>query len=239
MGRQKLQKYAHNQTNPFVIEAGKPEWENMKGNWSARFGNDKPIVVELACGRGEYTIGLAQHYPDKNFIGVDIKGNRIWKGATQAQDQGLNNACFLRCYIQNLDDFFAEGEISEIWITFPDPRPRGNDERRRLTFPRFMIMYQKLLKKEGMIHLKTDSDSFFDYTLEVLQNHQITPLAITRSLYDSPYAADHKGIKTRYEGIFTEKGFSIKYLRFLMPPHTVFKIPEKKVEQAQDSLPAE
>lgn len=235
MGRQKLQKYSHNKTNPFVIEAGKPEWLNMKGQWADRFGNNNPIVVELACGRGEYTIGLANEYPEKNFIGIDIKGNRIWKGASQALESGITNACFLRCYIQNLEDFFAPDEISELWITFPDPRPRGNDERRRLTFPRFMIMYQKLLQSNGLVHLKTDSDSFFDYTLEVLQNHDIEPLANTRNLYDSPFAADHKGIKTRYEGIFSEKGFSIKYLRFRMPKEVTFQIPEKREAEPQDS----
>jgi tRNA (guanine-N7-)-methyltransferase len=166
-------------------------------------------------------VGLGAAYPDKNFIGVDIKGNRIWKGSQQAISAGLKNVAFLRTFIQNIETFFAPQEVSEIWITFPDPRPKGRDEKRRLTHERFLQSYFRLLKPGGIIHLKTDHTGFYEYTLEVLEALGITPLAATHDLYASPFANDHLGIKTHYEGLWTAKGSVIKYLRFQFHEHPV------------------
>ncbi|SDM30176.1 tRNA (guanine-N7-)-methyltransferase [Catalinimonas alkaloidigena] len=215
MGRNKQQRFAANQANSNVLEAGKPLYETIKGQWHAtQFKNEHPLVVELACGRGEYTVGLAREFPEKNFVGVDIKGARIWKGSTIAMQEGLDNVAFLRTRIEGLESFFAPGELREIWITFPDPRPRDRDIKRRLTSPRFLEMYRRLLPAEGWIHLKTDNAPLFDYTLEVLAETAIKDLVHTHDLYNSPYAADHKGIKTRYEEMFLAQGLPIHYLRF-------------------------
>lgn len=215
MSRQKLARFEINKLSRNVIEAGKPIYETIKGNWNKeQFENNNDIVVELACGRGEYTVGLAEVFPDKNFIGVDIKGSRIWKGSNYAQENKLDNVAFLRTHIQNLENFFEPGEVSEIWITFPDPRPKERDERRRLTSPRFLDMYRRLMRPDGLIHLKTDNVDLFNYTLEVLQTQKIQQLEYTYDLYASPYADDHKGIKTRFEMKYLDLGQTINYLRF-------------------------
>ncbi len=216
MGRNKLQRFKENEENRNVIQAGKPIFESIKGNWNqVQFENDHPLVVELACGRGEFTVGLAREYPEQNFIGVDIKGSRIWKGSTIAIQEGLANVAFLRTQIQQLNDFFAAEEISELWITFPDPFPRDGDEKRRLTSPRFLEMYKPLLKQTGLVHFKTDNTGLFDYTLELVQAREdIEVLVFTHDFYQSEYKNDHHGIKTRYEKIFSDKGEKIKYLKF-------------------------
>lgn len=216
MSRKKLVRFAQNEANPNVIQAGKPLFESIKGNWhEVQFQNSNPIVVELACGRGEFTVGLGREYPHQNFIGVDIKGSRIWKGSSTATAEGLNNVSFLRTQIQNLDQFFAEGEIAELWITFPDPFPRDGDEKRRLTSPKFLDMYKPLIQKQGLVHFKTDNTGLFDYTLELVQTREdIQVIAFTHDFYQSEMKDDHHGIKTRYEKIFSEKGEKIKYLKF-------------------------
>lgn len=215
MSRNKLTRFAENEENPNVIQAGKLLYEKIKGNWGKlQFQNQQELVVELACGRGEYTIGLAQVFPDKNFIGVDIKGSRIWKGSSFATTHQLNNVAFLRTYIQNIHEFFAENEIDEIWITFPDPRPKDRDEKRRLTHPRFLEMYRSLLKSDGWVHFKTDNTNLFEYSLEVLETQKIQNLQYTFDLYKSDLAELHHGIQTRYEQIFSGKGEKIKYLQF-------------------------
>lgn len=216
MSRKKLVRFAQNEANPNVIQAGKPLFETIKGNWhEVQFQNQQPLVVELACGRGEFTVGLGREYRDQNFIGVDIKGSRIWKGSSTATAEGLANVAFLRTQIQNLDQFFAEGEISELWITFPDPFPRDGDEKRRLTSPKFLDMYKPMIKSGGLVHFKTDNTGLFDYTLELVQSRaDIKVLAFTHDFYQSEMRDDHHGIKTRYEKIFSEKGEKIKYLKF-------------------------
>jgi len=214
MSRKKLVRFAANTQAWNVIEEGKPEYNTIAGNWNELFERPNPLVVELGCGRGEYSVGLGKAYQDKNFIGVDIKGNRIWKGSQQAINAGMKNVAFLRTFIQNIETYFAPEEISEIWITFPDPRPKGRDERRRLTHERFLQSYFRLLKPGGTVHLKTDHDGFFQYTLEVLAVLGITPQVATHDLYNSPYANNHLGIKTHYEGLWTAKGSIIKYLQF-------------------------
>ena len=213
--RRKLERFAQNKLSRNVLEDGKEIFETIKGKWHEFFGNDQPLVVELGCGRGEYTIGLAQNEPHKNYIGVDIKGDRIWKGSTQAMEFGLDHVAFLRTQIVLLDKFFEKREISEIWITFPDPRPKDRDIKRRLTSPRFLKMYRELLKKDGWIRFKTDNTPLFDYTLELFGTDvQVKDLEYTHDLYNSPLHEEHYGVKTKYEKIFTEKVEYIKYMKF-------------------------
>lgn len=215
MGRKKLERFADNDKADNLLQEGKPLFTQIKGKWNeAFFKRAQPLVLELACGRGEYTVGLAQAYPERNFVGIDLKGSRLWKGSQFAITHHLENVGFLRTQIQNVDLFFDENEVDEIWLTFPDPRPKDRDERRRLSNPRFMAMYRKMLKPEGIFHLKTDNTGFFDYTLEVLQNERIKDLQYTYDLYESPLNALHHGIKTHYEALFYEQGHKIKYLQF-------------------------
>lgn len=216
MGRNKLVRFKQNEANRNVVQQGKEIFTRIKGNWNAiQFENDHPLTVELACGRGEFTVGLARRYPDRNFIGVDIKGSRIWKGSTAAVAEGLENVAFLRSQIEVLDEFFGEEEIDELWITFPDPRPREGDEKRRLTSPRFLDLYRPMVKKGGTVHLKTDNTGLFDYTLEILgKRNDLKDLEFTHDFYTSKYKHDHFGIQTRYEKMFSEQGEKIKYLKF-------------------------
>ena len=216
MSRKKLVRFAQNEANPNVIQAGKAIFETIKGKWNEiQFQNQHPIVVELACGRGEFTVGLGREYPETNFIGVDIKGSRIWKGSSIATAEGLTNVAFLRTQIQNIKEFFGVGEISELWITFPDPFPRDGDEKRRLTSPRFLDMYKPMIKANGLIHFKTDNTGLFDYTLELVKTREdIQVITCTHDFYQSEMRDDHHGIKTRYEKIFSDKGEKIKYLKF-------------------------
>ncbi len=216
MSRRKLVRFAENEQNPNVIQFGKPIFEEIKGNWNEKqFENQNPIVVELACGRGEFTVGLGRVFTDQNFIGVDIKGSRIWKGSSTATEEGIHNVAFLRTQIQQLEQFFAEGEISELWITFPDPYPREGDEKRRLTSPRFLEMYKPMLKAGGTIHFKTDNTDLFDYSLELVQSREdIDMIGFTSDFYQSEWKDDHFGIKTKYEKMFSDKGEKIKYLKF-------------------------
>ncbi len=213
MTRRKRFKFAENQTAQNVLEPGKVRFDNIKGNWNEFFGNHHPIVLELACGRGEYTTGLAQIYPEKNFVGIDIKGDRIWKGSTFAQQNNLQNVAFLRTLIHALENFFEENEVAEIWVIHPDPRPRDKDEKRRLTFPRFLEIYRKILQPEGIFRLKTDNTGLYQYSLEIFKTQKIKDLEHTDNLYQSPLYAEHHGIVTRFEQQFHQKGHDIKYLK--------------------------
>lgn len=199
-----------------VIEPGKELFNQVKGNWKELyFKNQNPMTVELACGRGEYSVGLAKRFPDQNFVGVDLKGDRLWKGSTWAFEDGLKNVGFLRTQILNIETFFEEGEIDEIWLTFPDPRPRKRDIKRRLTSPRFLNMFKNILKQDGWFRFKTDNTGLFDYTLDELgQRTDITDLRFTHDLYSSGLREECFDIKTRYEEMFTAEGEKIKYLRF-------------------------
>jgi tRNA (guanine-N7-)-methyltransferase len=189
-----------------------------KGKWHLNvFKNENPIVVELGCGRGEYTIGLAQNNSSKNFIGVDVKGNRVWTGAKFAVENKLNHVAFLRTRIDFIDLCFAENEVSEIWITFPDPQPQKNRARKRLTNPEFFFSrYKKILKPGGLVHLKTDSTFFYDYTMDVIKEQNLKLLFSTNDLYKNCPAGREEltNIKTYYEGLFTAKGEDIKYCCF-------------------------
>lgn len=199
-----------------VLEPGKELYFNIKGNWNnIQFKNDNPITIELACGRGEYSVGMAELFPDRNFVGIDVKGDRIWKGSTWAVERKLENVAFLRAQIHTLENFFDENEVSEIWLTFPDPRPKKRDVKRRLSNNRFFDLYKKVLKPDGIFRLKTDNTDLFYFTLEELQQrNDIKELISTFDVYTSEYRDEVLGIKTRYEEMFAKKGETIKYLRF-------------------------
>ena len=216
MSRQKLKRFediliAHN-----VLEETKPIYTKLKGNWHRDyFKNEAPITVEMGCGKGEYTIGQARIFPDRNFVGVDVKGDRLWVGSRQALDENLNNVAFLRALIQNIEDFFAPNEVANIWITFPDPRPRDRDIKRRLTSPRFLEAYKRMIRPGGMVYFKTDNTPLFEYTLEVLKERtDIEGLEYTFDLYQSEFMDEHHGIKTNFEQKFHDLGEDIKYLKF-------------------------
>ena len=218
MSRQKKSRFAATKLMDNIVEFGKDNFLTMPGKWNSEmFENENPIVLELACGKGEYTEGLAFEFPDRNFIGMDIKGARLYVGAKSALDLGLKNVAFVRGRIESLRGFFGWREISELWITFPDPRPKAGDEKRRLTHPRFLRLYQHILKPGGIIHLKTDNPPLFRYSVEMVKEMGGTILAQTTSLYESPWKEDHHGIQTYFENKFTQKGFSINYLRFQLP----------------------
>ncbi|PRY15554.1 tRNA (guanine-N(7)-)-methyltransferase [Pontibacter ummariensis] len=217
MGRSKLAKFAAIGESENVIEPGDERYGLMKGQWrTSYFGNQHPLVLEVGCGRGEYTVGMARLFPEKNFIGSDIKGARLWKGSTMAEEEELQNVAFLRSFIEKLDENFAEEEVDEIWITFPDPRPRDRDIKRRLTSPRFLELYKQILKADGVVHLKTDNTGLYQYTLEVLAElkDQIKNLKYTADLYNSDLQEHTMGIYTTYEKRYLAEGVSIKYLQF-------------------------
>ena len=224
--RNKLQKFAELLTFPNVYENFNPmepqlygingEPVSMKGEWASKhFGNDNPITLELACGRGEYTLGLAQQNPHRNFIGLDVKGARIWKGARIALEKGLKNAAFLRIRIEQVANFFEPGEVSEIWITFPDPFLRKSKANRRLTAPRFLDAYKKVLRPGGLIHLKTDEPNLYEFTLEVLAEYPGAGILYQEEdIYSKPLPVPELELKTYYERMHLEEGKTIKYVRF-------------------------
>lgn len=221
MAKRKLKKFAEVSSfhNCFFLsfEQSRSEGLPMKGKWhSDFFKNDHPIVLELGCGKGEYTVGLAKRFPEKNFIGVDIKGNRIWTGAKTAVEEKMHNVAFVRTRIDFIEACFATGEVSEIWITFPDPQPQKTRERKRLTNKMFVDRYRNILQKGGLINLKTDSEPFYDYSREVIQENGWIELDATNDLYSE--TAKHpeylSNIKTYYEKLFSDKGFKICYLKY-------------------------
>jgi tRNA (guanine-N7-)-methyltransferase len=188
--------------------------ENMQGNWHTFFKNTHPITLELACGKGEYSVGLGAMYPNKNFIGVDIKGNRIWRGAKTAIEKGLTNVAFLRTEIDKINLYFAANEVSEIWITFPDPQLRLGKAKKRLTHPKFLRLYQQLLQPNGLVHLKTDSPDLYHFTKTVIELYQLELLVDYNDVYSVPNLATELTIKTHYEGLDIAKSNRIHYLQF-------------------------
>jgi tRNA (guanine-N7-)-methyltransferase len=214
--KNKLERFRIISERANVIEPGKDLYTKIKGQWNGLyFGNRHPLTVELACGRGEYSVALAKRFHDRNYIGVDIKGDRIWKGSTLALEQSITNIGFLRANILNLDFFFDENEIDELWLTFPDPRPKKRDVKRRLTSPRFMELYKRVLKMDGYLRLKTDNTDLYEYTLnELKQRDDIEALAFTDDVYRSALREECFDVKTRYEEMFASQGEKIKYLRF-------------------------
>lgn len=216
MGKDKLRRFAEIETfdNVLQLDAGKP----FKGQWgSGFFKNENPVVLELACGKGEYTVNLARMFPNKNFIGIDYKGNRIWRGAKTAVEEGVPNVAFLRIQIENLLDYFGPGEIDEIWITFPDPQPQLSREKKRLTSPRFLDKYIITLKPGGCVNLKTDNDGLHAYTAEKIDELKLNLHVKTEDLYNSEYADEVLSIKTYYEKKYLKDNKNINYLKFSFP----------------------
>ncbi len=212
MARSKAKKYIHNHTNDRILEPIKPNYEHMKGKrWSDFFANQNPIVLELACGKGEYSVWLAQHFADKNFIGVDIKGDRMRIGAQIADEMNLKNVWFLRTIIHHLEQFFDANEVSEIRVVHPDPRPRNSDAKRRLTHQRFLKMYKDILQPNGILRVKTDDKELFDFSVEMLAQEGRKNISITYDLDNDALLADHYGIVTNYEKMWKQKGRSICY----------------------------
>jgi tRNA (guanine-N7-)-methyltransferase len=199
-----------------VIEPTKATFSSIKGKWhDDYFKNSNPITLELACGSGEYTVGLAKLFANRNFIGIDIKGERIWRGSTGAVENNLTNVGFLRAHILMIDSFFQRNEVSEIWITFPDPRPKKRDIKRRLTHDRYLDMYKEILQPGGYLRLKTDSTHMYDFTREIINmRNDIVDLQFTENVYESPLRDECFDIKTKYEMAFSSQGEKIKYLRF-------------------------
>ena len=219
MSKNKLKRFADMVAYSNVIA---PKFEEvfrtdfrLKGRWAEEvFGNHNPLVLELGCGKGEYTVALARKYSEKNFIGVEIKGARIWVGATDALQNHLTNVVFLRTRIEFITSCFAAGEVSEIWLTFPDPQPQQSRDNKRLTSPRFLQSYRDIMQPGGIIHLKTDSNDLFEYTCNIVKLNNLHILDCTDDLYHSGCTDDILSVQTYYEKMFMDKGVSIKYLKF-------------------------
>ena len=237
MGKGKLAKFADMETYenvfqyPFSVVEHVPF--EMKGHWREQyFHNDHPIVLELGCGKGEYTVELAKLYPDTNFIGVDIKGARMWTGATQALHEGLKNVAFLRTNIEIIERFFSENEVQEIWLTFSDPQMKN--PRKRLTSTYFMERYRKFLVDGGIIHLKTDSNFLFTYTTYMVEHNHLPVLLSTRDLYsenseNSEYS-EAASIQTYYESMWIARGLNIKYMKWRLPRTGTLSEPDVEIE---------
>lgn len=221
MPKNKLKKFAELNSFSNVIQPQRFHSEEspfqFKGKWAETFfGNNNAITLEIGCGKGEYTVGLGKANPGKNFIGIDIKGDRIWKGAKEALEQGLYNIAFLRTQAENINNFFAHQEVSEIWLTFPDPQEKKIRAKKRLTSPQFLERYQKILSPEHVIHLKTDNANLYDYTLTVIKEEKHLLLASTRNLYEDVNIKEPllKEIQTYYEKGFLAEGKPIHYVKF-------------------------
>lgn len=201
----------------------------VKGNWNkGLFKNDNPIILELGCGKGEYSVGMALKFPDRNFVGVDIKGARIWRGAKTAFDNKISNVMFLRTRIEFISSYFAEDEVDEIWLTFPDPHPKTRSIRKRLSGPYFLNQYRQFLKDGGTVHLKTDNNDLYLYTLKVIKNNRLEILSATDDLYSSEVSNDILSIKTHYEKIFLAEGKKINYLSFRLKKNREVEIQDTK-----------
>lgn len=213
MGQKKLVRFAAISKYKNVLQYP----QGMKGNWKDYFHNNNPVTLELACGKGEYSVGLGRQHKDKNFIGVDIKGNRIYIGAKKALDEGLDNVAFLRTHILQIEDYFEPGEVEAIWIIFPDPFLRESREKNRLTHPRFLYRYQRILKPGGIINLKTDSKELYDYTLEMIAETGCHIVENIADIYGKGKATGPLAIQTHYEGMHLAEGRTIYYLAFTLP----------------------
>ncbi len=221
MAKRKLQRFAENETFEHFFQPG---WEelsagfSLRGNWrSGFFRNDKPLIIEMGCGKGEYTVDLSGKYPERNFIGIDKKGARMWRGAKTSIEANRPNVAFLRIRAENICQVFGPAEVDEIWITFPEPQPNSPRHSKRFTSPEFIERYRKLLKPGGLIHLKTDNDMFYNYTLDVISEQGHKLLYSNNDLYANPDDSEVKDVidvQTHYEKIWLSQGLTIKYLKF-------------------------
>lgn len=231
MGKNKLRKFSENLTFRCMVQPAFDEIfrkdHPLKGRWREDFfGNDRPIVLELGCGRGEYTVGLAEAHPEVNYIGVDIKGARMWRGAKTATEQGMGNVAFLRTRIEFIGSFFAPGEVDQIWITFPDPQMNKRRVNKRLTAPGFLERYAQFIKADGIVHLKTDSGHLHEYTKAVLAANGIVPSVCCDDIYGKGIADAKLSIKTTYESRFLAEGLPITYLQWSPGGRKIFATPD-------------
>ena len=210
MAHKKLIRFEELKTFPNVLEFP----ENMQGKWNEFFQNNHPIILELACGKGEYAVGLGRLYANKNLIGIDVKGNRIWRGAKTALHEGLKNVAFLRTQIDKLIDYFNADEVSEIWITFPDPQLRFSKMKKRLTHPKFLRVYKNILQPNGIVHLKTDSPDLYNFTKAVIDLFQLKIIADKDDLYKDEAISEALKIKTHYESLDIAQSNKVHYLAF-------------------------
>jgi tRNA (guanine-N7-)-methyltransferase len=218
MGKSKMYRYATVGKLANVVEFN----QEFKGNWSrSYFNNNNPVVLELACGKGHYTLELARRNPEVNYVGVDIKGERIYVGATQALEEEIPNAAFLRIQIEQLDEYFSPAEVAGLWITFPDPYLRKPDKR--LTSPRFLSIYRTILQDEGLVHLKTDDPTLYTYTIELLKKLEIEPNVHIPDIYSGSYDIPELYIQTYYEGLHLADGRTIRYLQFALDTYNPIK----------------
>ncbi|HKK66670.1 MAG TPA: tRNA (guanosine(46)-N7)-methyltransferase TrmB [Bacteroidales bacterium] len=230
MGKNKLTRFRENEKFPHVIQ---PEYEallndqvDVKGNWQKFFGNNHPIILELGCGKGEYTVGLAKRYPQSNYIGIDIKGARIWRGAKTSNDTGMKNVAFLRIRIDFIHHCFDKNEVDEIWCTFSDPhREKRKGINKRLTSPKFLNRYQKILKDNGIVHLKTDDPILYAYTLDVIEKNDLPLIHDIPNIYDGNHSDVVPPIKTHYEKKWLEEDRIIRYISFRLPSNLPLKAP--------------
>ena len=226
MAQKKLLRFEELKSFPNVLQYP----EGMPGKWNEFFGNKNPITLELACGKGEYALGLGRLFPQRNFIGIDIKGNRLWKGAKEALDQGLKNVAFLRTQIDKLTDYFARDEVNEIWITFPDPQLRFSKMKKRLTHPKFLRLYKNIMQDDGVIHLKTDSPSLYQFTKTVIGLYRLQLADDKDDLYNHGILNDSLKIKTHYEKLDIAQSQKVHYLSFRLNN----ELPKQKDEQLKE-----
>ena len=228
MGQKKLKRFAEIRTFPNFLEYP----ANMQGNWQQFFNNSNSIVLELACGKGEYAVGMGMLFPEKNFIGIDLKSNRMWVGAKRALQHPLPNVAFLRSQIDKLSDYFAPGEVAAIWLTFPDPQLRFSKAKKRLTHPRFLRLYQQVLQPHGSIHLKTDSPDLYHFTKQVISLYGLNLLEDVEDLYATPPSDPVLNIKTHYESLDIAGKARVHYLRFQIDQ----PLPEEKDIQLKELI---
>lgn len=228
MAHKKLIRFEEIKTFPNVLQFP----QGMKGEWQSFFKNQQTLILELACGKGEYALGLANLHPQNNYLGIDIKGNRLWAGAKKALQQQLHNVAFLRTQIDKINDYFDKNEVSEIWITFPDPQLRFSKAKKRLTHPKFLRMYQQFLKPGGLIHLKTDSPALYDFTKIVCRLYNCKIEKDFDDLYNQPSLGDELKIQTHYEKLDIAESNRIHYLSFSLP----YTIASKEMDQELKSI---
>jgi len=227
VAHKKLIRFAELETFPNVLQFPK----NIKGKWNEFFRNENPIALELACGKGEYAVGMGLLYPGKNFIGIDLKGNRIWVGAKKALEKNLHNVAFLRTEIDKVNEYFAENEVAEIWITFPDPQLRKSKAKKRLTHPKFLRLYQQFLTPGSYIQLKTDSPDLYNFTKKVIEMYGCTAITDFDDLYARQNIREELKIKTHYESLDIAQTNRIFYLCFSLPKQLAGKERDEELKQ--------
>lgn len=227
MGQKKLKRFEELSHMNNVLQYPK----DTAGGWKHFFSNDNPITLELACGKGEYAVGLAQLYPQQNFIGIDVKGNRLWVGARKALQNNLGNVAFLRIQIDQVNQYFSKDEVGEIWITFPDPQLRKSKAKKRLTHPKFLRLYQQFLRPNGFIHLKTDSPDLYNFTKMIIDLYDCRLITDHEDLYSQEKIMEELTIKTHYESLDIAESNRIHYLQFSLPDRLPGKEKDEELKE--------